>query len=141
MIHWTSGDIFDSDAPYLVNPVNCVGVSGKGLALAFKKAFPTEQKAYEAHARAGKLAPGRLFCAGRVIYLPTKRHFRDKSRLDDLIEGLKALRHLSEANHWPKVAIPALGCGLGGLGWPVVSAEIDRILAESPVEFDVYEPK
>ena len=36
MIRFTQGNIFDSGCQALVNPVNCVGVMGKGLALQFK---------------------------------------------------------------------------------------------------------
>ena len=34
------GEHFDSHAQVLVNPINCVGVMGKGLALEFKRRYP-----------------------------------------------------------------------------------------------------
>lgn len=46
MIHYVKGNILESDAEALVNPVNCVGVMGKGLALQFKKSYPSNFNQY-----------------------------------------------------------------------------------------------
>ncbi len=40
MIHFTRGDIFAQPVEAIVNPVNCVGVMGRGLALQFKRRYP-----------------------------------------------------------------------------------------------------
>ncbi len=60
MIESRKGDILSSDARALVNPVNCVGVMGKGLALQFKKQFPGNFQAYAAACRRGDVQPGRM---------------------------------------------------------------------------------
>jgi O-acetyl-ADP-ribose deacetylase (regulator of RNase III) len=46
MIRYVRGDILKADVEALVNPVNCVGVMGKGLAFAFKELYPDNFAAY-----------------------------------------------------------------------------------------------
>src|SRR5213083_1140984 len=99
MIELRSGDILKSEAEALVNTVNCVGVMGRGIALQFKNTFPENFKAYEAACRTGEVQPGRMFVfdTGKltppryVINFPTKRHWRGKSRIEDIEAGLRAL--------------------------------------------------
>ena len=88
MIEYKTGDIIGEDAEALVNTVNCVGVMGRGVALQFKKAFPDNFDAYAAACKQGAVQPGRLFVfeTGRmypryIVNFPTKRHWRDKSRM------------------------------------------------------------
>ena len=127
MIRYAQGNIFDSGCDALVNPVNCVGVMGKGLALQFKHRFPANFTSYAAACRRRDLAPGRLhiFDAGAgvprlIVNFPTKRHWREASRLDDVARGLDALASAIASNRIRSIAIPPLGCGLGGLPWPRV---------------------
>ena len=127
MIRFVQGNIFDSACEALVNPVNCVGVMGKGLALQFKRRFPANFTSYTAACRRRDLAPGRLhvFDTGAgaprlIVNFPTKLHWRDPSRLDHVTQGLHALTGAIAANTIRSIAIPPLGCGLGGLSWPDV---------------------
>lgn len=136
MIRFTHGNIFQSRCEALINPVNCVGVMGKGLALQFKQLFPANFTSYAQACRAGALAPGRMhvFATGSpqpryIVNFPTKRHWRDPSRLDDVDQGLTALAHAIATNGIRSIAIPPLGCGLGGLPWPDVRALILQRLA------------
>ena len=48
MISYLQGNLLESGAEALVNTVNTVGVSGKGIALMFKDAFPENFRAYAA---------------------------------------------------------------------------------------------
>lgn len=133
-----AGSIFDVDARALVNPVNCVGVMGKGLARAFKEKFPDVFLEYERACRAEEIAPGRVqvveTCAESsakyVINFPTKRHWRDKSRLEDIRAGLVDLAAWMTKNQISSIAIPALGCGLGGLDWKDVRRVIEDTLID-----------
>ena len=52
------GDLFESGAQTLVNTVNCVGVMGKGVALAFRKRFPEMYADYVARCEAGASISG-----------------------------------------------------------------------------------
>ena len=123
-----TGSILEADVEALVNPVNCVGVMGKGLALAFKEAFPEVFREYVPACEDGKLVLGRVQVVARkaahgpkfVINFPTKNHWREKSRLEDIKAGLVDLASHLQNGKIASVAIPALGCGLGGLDWKVV---------------------
>ena len=151
MIKCVSGDIFDSRAEILVNPVNCVGVSGAGLALQFKKRFPVNQREYEDMCKSGHMRLGRVFPArsGKkgppyfIVNLPTKQHWRDKSRLDEVARGVDDLvRYVGDIIfHVEEVAVPALGCGYGGLDWTDVWGMLqDKLDPVLNVQFTVYQP-
>lgn len=150
MIEYTTGNLLDADADALVNTVNCVGVMGKGIALQFKQAYPAMFKAYRKAALAGEVQPGVLHvvsvtgAAGReqlVVNFPTKRHWREKSRLEDVDAGLVTLRALIGERHLASIALPPLGAGNGGLEWETVRKRIEHRLSDlKDVRVLVYEP-
>ena len=123
-IDFRTGDILQADAEALVNAVNCVGIMGRGIALQFKNAFPENFKAYEAACAREEVQPGRMFvcetsCLANPKYIvnfPTKRHWRGKSRIEDIEAGLKALVGEIRTRGIRSIAVPALGSGLGGVG-------------------------
>lgn len=116
-IHYVEGDICRSSADLLVCPVNCLGTMGKGLARQFKDWFPELDKEYQKALRNGSLhinTVAIVFANGRAICLfPTKWDWREPSRMAWIINGLEALRDALLVGE--TVAIPRLGCGLGGL--------------------------
>lgn len=149
MIEFRSGDIFDSDVDALVNTVNCEGVMGRGIALQFKKRFPKNFVAYAKACSEGEVRPGRMFVydTGRltspryIINFPTKRQWRNKSRMEDIESGLDALIQFIREKEIHSVAIPPLGSGLGGLDWKRVKARMLRALSVlEDVSVVVYEP-
>lgn len=149
MIELTRGDILKANAEALVNTVNCVGVMGRGIALQFRKAYPEMFKAYKAMCDREELKPGmvlthdlnRFESPHYVINLPTKRHWRGKSRMEDIEDGLKALVQEVQRLGVKSVAVPPLGCGLGGLDWPEVRSRIEAAFEELPdVQVLLYEP-
>lgn len=147
MIEYTKGDILKSDVEALVNPVNCVGVMGAGLAAKFKESFPENFTAYQIECQYNQLAPGEVFpfrqaTGGPVILnFPTKRHWRDLSKMEDIDAGLEDLRDLIDCAGIRSVAIPALGCGLGGLKWDDVRPRIEAALEGlQDVHVVIYEP-
>ena len=149
MIEFKTGDIFAEDVEALVNSVNCVGVMGRGIALQFKKAFPENFKAYAAACKRKEVRPGRMFVyeTGHltgpryVINFPTKRHWRGKSRMEDIEAGLTALAQEIHERKIRSVALPPLGSGLGGLEWQAVRQRIEERLRElTDVTIVVFEP-
>jgi len=149
MLKITKGNLFDADVEALVNTVNCVGYMGKGIALQFKKAFPDNFNAYAQATRAGKVRPGKMFIFETgsmvnpryIINFPTKRHWRGKSRLEDIEAGLKDLVRQVRERGIRSIAIPPLGCGLGGLSWDTVRPRIEQAFAELPdVNVLLFEP-
>ena len=150
MIRYKEGDILSEDVEALVNTVNCVGVMGRGIALQFKKAFPNNFKAYEVVCKRNQLQPGEVFVYETgtltnpryVINFPTKRHWRGKSRMEDIETGLAALTLEIETRNIRSIAIPPLGSGLGGLAWAEVRPRIEEALAElDDVDVVIYEPR
>lgn len=124
LIELPDGDLFTSGAEALVNPVNTVGVSGKGLALEFKKRFPKAVEKYEAVCKLKAFDVGNvLVCTEEgespkyVIHFPTKDHWKRPSRTLYIDSGLLALWRAIDHHKIRSIAIPALGCGLGGLKW------------------------
>ncbi len=144
MLRFVSGDLFASKAQALVNTVNCVGVMGKGVALAFRERYPDMFEDYRLKCEQGEIRPGilTLYKDARpwVINFPTKRHWRQRSRLKDIEAGLVTL--VKQYGSWgvESLAMPALGCGNGGLRWVEVRPLIERYLAGLDVDVEVYEP-
>jgi O-acetyl-ADP-ribose deacetylase (regulator of RNase III) len=143
------GDILKSDAEALVNTVNCVGVMGRGIALQFKKKFPDNFAAYKRACDANELTLGNLlvFDTGKmfnpryVINFPTKNHWRANSRIEDIATGLQALVAAVKDRKIKSIAIPPLGCGLGGLDWADVRPLILQAFEElKDVQVSVFEP-
>lgn len=148
MVEFITGNLFDADADALVNTVNTKGVMGKGVALQFKRAFPANFKAYKAACDAGEVELGRMFVTQTglldhprfIINFPTKGHWKSRSRLADIESGLQDLRQVLARCEIESVAIPPLGCGLGGLDWSDVRPRIEAALSDLPVRVVVFEP-
>ena len=139
MIMYKTGDILAEYAEALVCPVNCVGVMGRGLALQFKQAFPENFEAYKRACKLGDVVPGWMFVfdTGQlnpryIINFPTKRHWRDRSRIEDIAWGLESLIGVIRSRSIRSIAIPALGVGLGRLPWEDVRALIEGASREIP---------
>jgi O-acetyl-ADP-ribose deacetylase (regulator of RNase III) len=149
MIEFRTGDIFEEDVEASVNAVNCVGIMERGIALQFKKVWPENYKAYIEACLRHEVQPGRMFVfeSGRlthpryIINFPTKCHWREKSRIEDIESGLIALVAEIQKRGIRSIAIPALGAGLGGLPWAEVRARIERAMMNlTEVRIVVFEP-
>lgn len=145
----TRGNILRADTEAIVNTVNCVGFMGRGIAAQFKRAYPENFKAYEAACKREEVMPGKMlvFATGQltnprfIVNFPTKRHWRGKSRIEDIESGLVALVREVRARGIKSIAIPPLGCGLGGLDWRDVRPLIEKAFADLPgVRALVFEP-
>lgn len=152
-IIYKTGDLFEEPTEAIVNTVNCVGVMGKGVALEFKQRWPENFKAYKKRCDAKDMVPGRMFIFDAdslfnngmhkyLINFPTKQHWRSKSKIEYIRDGLVDLvRQLRELKI-TSVALPQLGCGNGGLEWSEVRPLIEERLAELPdVKFVVVSPE
>jgi O-acetyl-ADP-ribose deacetylase (regulator of RNase III) len=138
MIFRADGDLLATDAEALVNTVNTVGVMGKGIALQFKLAFPDNYAAYETACKRSEVQIGKMFLFHRqnnprvIINFPTKRHWKGKSKIEDIKAGLKALIEVVKKERITSIAVPPLGCGNGGLDWAEVHPLITQAFAELP---------
>lgn len=149
MVETLRGNLLTADAEALVNSVNCVGYMGKGIALQFKKAFPENFTEYQKACKAGLVRPGKMFTfetgsmlsPRSIINFPTKRHWREKSRYEDIEAALRALVSEVKRLGIRSIAVPPLGCGLGGLDWKKVRPMIEAAFVEAPdVHVLIFEP-
>lgn len=146
MVTFVRGDIFQSPAQVLTNAVNCVGIMGKGIALEFKNRFPKMVMDYKAKCDNREVAIGKPYLweddTSQILNFPTKKHWRDPSRMQDIEEGLKHFATSYERMGIQSIAMPALGCGLGGLDWADVKVLIIKYLGDIPdLDVYVYEPQ
>lgn len=149
MLEVVTGNLLEADAEALVNAVNTVGVMGKGIALQFKQAFPEMTREYERACQTGQVVPGEMlvydcgaaFNPRYIVNFPTKRHWKAKSKIDDIRVGLSALVSEIQSRGIRSIAIPPLGCGLGGLEWaevfPLIQSAMDPL---NDVKVLVYAP-
>jgi len=149
VIQESQGNLLEADAEAIVNTVNTVGVMGKGIALQFKQAFPENFKQYKAACDRSEVRVGEIFVHDAhhlgprryVLNFPTKRHWRSKSRIEDIQAGLDALVEVVKKYNIESVAVPALGCGNGGLDWgdvrPMIQAAFEPL---STVKVLVFPP-
>lgn len=125
--------------------MNCVGVMGAGLALEFKNKFPEMFHDYKIRCQKKEVIPGKPYLWEndqlQVLNFPTKRHWQDKSLLNDIEEGLRYLTAHYQEMGIQSIALPPLGCGLGGLDWNEVRLLVEKHLGHiADLEVYVYEP-
>ncbi len=149
MLEYKKGDILGEDVEAIVNTVNCVGVMGRGLALQYKNKFPDNFKLYVQACKQEEVKPGKMFISQTgqltnpkyIINFPTKRHWRGKSKIEDIESGLKDLIEVIQKYNIKSIAIPPLGSGLGGLEWSNVKSKIQKVLGSiSDTKVIIYEP-
>lgn len=137
MIKYKTGSIFDSKKQYLVNPINCVGVMGRGLAAEFRMRYPEMFKWYQEECRQGRILTGFVYpWEKKVMLFPTKNDWRYKSKYIWIEQGLMCMK---EYFPYSSFALPRLGCGLGGLEWLRVKDLIEKHLDGMNVEVWSYE--
>jgi len=149
MITHQTGNLLDARVDALVNAVNEAGVMGKGIALQFRDSYPESAREYMDAAKRGGVHVGRVLATPShalvgpqwIIHFPTKRHWRQPSRLEWVRDGLDDLVRVVQELEIRSIAVPPLGCGNGGLDWTEVSALIDEAFAAVPdVDVVVFEP-
>lgn len=150
MIQYGTGNLLEANVEALVNTVNCVGVMGKGIALQFKQAFPENYREYKEAAETGEIQLGRIFMfeTGKregpkyIVNFPTKRHWKEKSRISYIKSGLLALVEEVKIRGIRSIALPPLGCGNGGLRWEEVAPLMQAAFAALPdVDIMLFAPE
>jgi len=149
MIKYVEGNLLEAPVEALVNTVNTVGVMGKGIALMFKDAFPRNMKEYSQACKSKEVVTGKMFTTQThdflgpqwIINFPTKQHWRSKSKIEWIEDGLDDLKFFITSNHIKSIAIPPLGAGHGGLHWQDVKSRIEDKLSDlDNVEILVFQP-
>lgn len=145
---YKKGDLLQEPTDAIVNTVNTIGVMGKGLALQFKERFPLNYKLYRKAAESNLVEVGKVFITATqelspfyIINFPTKKHWKEKSKLDYIKDGLDDLVQVIQNKGIKSLAIPPLGCGLGGLKWSEVKPLIEKKLGQiEALEVVIFEP-
>lgn len=136
------GDLLRAREQVIVNPVNCRGVMGAGLALAFKQRYPKMYRAYKQQCESGELKIGQLCLYTEsqpwILNFPTKDHYRQPSRLIYIHQGLEHLISNWQRDGIESIAFPKLGCGKGGLSWDEVGPLMAQTLAHLPIPTTIY---
>ena len=161
MIKETKGNLFEADTEAFVNAVNCVGVMGKGIALQFRQRFSEDYfKDYKAACKNGDLRIGKVHIYSLdsdsalayarasdknfprfIVNFPTKDYWRDKSRIEYIESGLQSLVEEIELHKIKSIAMPALGCGLGGLDFQDVRFLVEKAFDSlTDVKVIIYTP-
>lgn len=145
MIKVLLGNIFDSKCKTIVNTVNCVGVMGKGIALEFKKRYYDMFLDYKFKCDREEVVVGKPYfyndsSGKQILNFPTKNHWRGKSELSYITEGLDWFINNYKENNVESIAFTALGCGNGGLSWDVIGKVMYQKLYELPIEIEIYAP-
>ena len=157
------GDMFFSQMQTFTISVNTVGVMGKGLASRTKYQFPDVYVHYQDLCRQKKLLMGQPVLYKReenlikvlaedvtspitenghrwFLLFPTKNHWRTSSPIDGIEQGLQHL--LKYYKEWgiTSIALPSLGCGLGGLKWKDVGPLMCKYLNQMEINSCIYLP-
>ena len=161
----SKGDMFFSDMQTFTVSVNTKGIMGKGLASRAKYQFPDAYVRYQDDCKSRKLRIGKpalykranrleeeladdaaLLDQSKVngarwfLFLATKGDWRNKSKLDDIEKSMQWLLANYQKQGIKSIAMPALGCGLGGLRWQEVGPMMCRYLNGMSITSCIYLP-
>ena len=136
MLEPARGNLLLANVEALVNTRQHGWGDGQGNRAAVQaRAFPENFKEYARACKDSKVEVGRVFVhrTGQlqpkwILNVPTKRHWRQPSRLDDVRRGIEALARVIEELEIKSVAVPPLGCGAGGLAWSEVRPLLEEHL-------------
>ncbi len=128
-----------------MNAVNCQGVMGKGIALAFKERFPNNFEIYKRACDNGTMKIGEVLLVQEkgktIVNFPTKDSWRKKSTYEFISQGLESLAKVIVEEKITSISIPPLGCGNGGLDWNKVEALIFTAFEKlDDIEIVIYPP-
>jgi O-acetyl-ADP-ribose deacetylase (regulator of RNase III) len=142
MLTYLKGDLLSSPAQVQVNTVNVVGVMGKGIALQFKNKYPEMFSAYQRMCENHILDTGKLYLWKSpekwVLLFPTKKHWRNPSKIEYIESGLKKFVDNYEQLGIESIAFPRLGCGNGNLDWAIVKPLMEKYLKPLPITVYIY---
>lgn len=141
------GDLFTSTAPYLAHGVNCKGVMGAGIAKGFKDKYPDNYERYKRACDMRSLRPGMVYRTEMksgisIVNMATQDNPGADARYAWVFESGTAVakRVLKRQDSVkPLVAVPMIGCGIGGLVWENVEPILRTVEILNPgFEWEVW---
>lgn len=141
-IRYQKGDIFEATTQVIVNTVNCKGVMGKGLALAFKQRYPEMFSVYQQECKSGRLRIGRptLYTKSTpwILNFPTKDNWKANSKIEYLEKGLEYFVNNYKQAGITSIAFPKLGVQNGKLSWDEVGPLMVKYLSQIDIDVHIY---
>ncbi|MHA1417219.1 MAG: macro domain-containing protein [Candidatus Heimdallarchaeaceae archaeon] len=142
------GDIFKSKMQTIVNPINCQGVMGAGLAKKFKEEFPSMFEDYKKKCENKLVQIGKPYLwkekensSKWILNFPTKNRWSEPSKFEWIRKGLKFFVENYAKWDIKSIAFPALGCGHGGLLWLDIKPLLEEYLSKVDIPVEIYLPK
>lgn len=143
MIKYVKGDLLNAEQNIIVHQVNCRGVMGSGVAKAIRDKYPEAYRRYLQMYRASLdskfsdplLGQAQLITIddktivnlfGQDNYLPRGT---TQTSYDALVIGFNEIKSSTKED----LAMPKIGCGLGGGDWKIVSAIIESVFDDRDV--------
>ncbi|AOZ63809.1 phosphatase [Rhodococcus phage Weasels2] len=149
MIREFKGNIFESRARIIAHGCNCVGLMGAGLAAQMSQRFPEMYKAYQKLCDDKEFNPGSCFLWSvewdseldhfyYIANLGTQFYPGRNAKMEYIKDSVAELLFQAHGLFIDRVAIPRLGCGIGGLAWDDVLLMLEEEFGRHNVDIDVY---
>lgn len=136
------GSLFTSTADAYAHGVNTAGLMGAGIAIGFKHNWPDMYAEYKDLCKTGRLSPGSVFtyfAPDRTIYNIASQDKPGKNaRLSWLESGLFCALGRAAEDNVNTIAMPRIGCGIGGLDWVDVRDIVEHYAENQPVDIEVW---
>ena len=136
------GDLFTSTADAIGHGVNCKGVMGAGIAKQFRARYPDMYQEYRRICAEGLLLPGEIHTytspGVRVINIASQEHPGPNANLYWLTTGVASALLYCKMQGLTTLALPRIGCGIGGLAWDDVYLALDNLTAMTVVRLEVW---
>ncbi|MDQ2740210.1 MAG: macro domain-containing protein [Actinomycetota bacterium] len=139
MIKLRTGDLLESGAPAIGHGCNCAGVMGAGIARVIRQEFPHGYLDYRRACASRKFSPGfAQICPAEtpggplLVNLATQDRPGPNAKLDWVRHSARDAVQQLTALGVQTLALPRIGCGIGGLDFDDVLTAIEAALNDYP---------
>lgn len=144
MLTYKTGNLLEAKETLIAHQVNCQGVMGSGVALAIKEKWPKVFSQYALFHKEFTLGDVQMVTTSEKIIcnIFSQRYFMPREVRHTNYEALALAFEYLRENTKADIAMPRIGCGLGGGDWRVVSALIESIFDDrNVVVYDLEKAK
>ena len=149
-VEMKQGSVFDSECYAIAHGVNVQGVMGAGIAYTVKTRFPQAFRVYRMLCREDRiLKPGDFVAVAaedlgadrtrtmRLVYnLATQQWAGPSASLEWIQKAANGMFEDLMERGLATVAMPRIGCGLGGLEWE----DVARLFEHEQIRVEVWTP-
>lgn len=144
MITERQGNLFTSQAHAFGHGVNTHGFMGAGIALQFKMMYPQMYRAYKDRCENKRLNPGGVYVwptdsqPAFIYNIASQDMPGPHARLEWLLEGLTTTFDHAVAHNLASIAIPQIGCGIGGLDFEEIRPDLTKLCDSFPLDVELW---